>query len=209
MTPLSQFLPRVLVYTPACSEPMLIQALLDTAIDFCEKTAAVRYLAGPEPVPANTASVALCSTNRQLEITMVLRAYLNDEELAPTPADLVRYPAPQTTKPTSYTYAKQGCDTQVILNAFADEDYTLTAEVVVKPTRTAESVPEELFEKWVDAIVAGTLARIYMIPGQPFSAPDAGAYQQARYARMVHNARIDASHGRLRGSLTVKLRPFA
>lgn len=208
MKPLSDFLPRLLVYTPACSEPLAEQALLDAAIEFCERSSTIRYTADPITVIKNIPEYELCAPSNDQSVTRVLRVFLNDEPIEAIMAD-VRTPVPEAPAcPTGYSVIEDDCGLVLRLNVAPDDVYTLTVELALRPTKTAKKVDSRLYTRWMDAVVAGALSRLYAVPGQPFSDAGAALYQASRASRMINSARIEGSYGRVRGSMTIQPRPF-
>lgn len=210
MTLLNQFLPRLLVYVPACSDPLAMQALLDSAIEFCEKTGVISARLDPIYLTPNTTEYELESPLASTEVFLVTKAQLDGQDVTPIMAEQVTLDAPRVARPDKlYVTLNADCTSTVTINALPDQQYQLTMEVFLRPSRSATSVPDVLLTQWVDAVVSGALAKLYMVPGQPFSSPDLAQYYESRTARLTHNARITASYGGVRGGMSVKQRPLA
>jgi hypothetical protein len=209
MKQLSDFFPRLLVYTPACSEPLAQQALLDSAIDFCDRSCVLRYTLDPITTQVGVASYELWAPTSEYEISRVLKVHIEGEPLEPVMAE-VRQPIPEdNAKPSGFYVEESDCGLSLYLNSPPDSVYTLVVEVALRPAKDAKRVDPRLYNRWMDAIVAGALSRVYMVPGQPFSDPSNGLYQAGRAMRFTNNARIEGSYGRVRGSMTIKGRPLA
>jgi hypothetical protein len=112
-------------------------------------------------------------------------------------------------KPRSATVIEQDCTASLVFDKIPDDCYRLDLEVALKPARNATQLDDDLYNRWIEAVVAGALARLYMVPGQPFSDASAGLYQTGRAARLAVNARIEGSYGRVRGTMAVKFRPLS
>jgi len=210
MTSLNQFLPRLLVYVPACSDPLALQALLDSAIEFCEKTGALNARLDTVYLVPDVTVYDLESTIASTEVFAVTKAQIGDEVVDTVLAERVSLDAPKVARPDKiYVTLNTASTSTITLNALPDEAYSLTMEAFLRPVRTATSVPDVLFGRWVDPIVSGALARLYMVPAQAFSSPSLAQYYGARTERLTHNARVNASYGGVRGNMTIKQRPFA
>lgn len=208
MKPLSDFLPRLLIYTPACSEPLAEQALLDAAIDFCERSSVIRYTTDPIAVIENIVEYEICAPSNDQTVARVLKVFLNGEPIEAIMAE-VRTPVPEDpARPSGYSIIEDDCGLTLRLNVIPDDAYTLSVELALRPAKTARKVDSRLYTRWMDAVVAGALSRLYAVPGQPFSDGGAAVYQASRAARMMNSARIEGSYGRVRGSMAVRSRPF-
>lgn len=210
MTLLNQFLPRLLVYVPACSDPLAMQALLDSAIEFCEKTGVISARLDPIYLVPSATEYELESPLTSTEVFLVTKAQIDGQDVTPIMAEQVTLDAPRVARPDKlYVTLNTDCTSTVTINALPDQQYQLTMEVFLRPSRSATSVPDVLLTHWVEAIISGALMKLYMVPGQPFSSPDLAQYYESRTARLTHNARITASYGGVRGGMSVKQRPLA
>lgn len=208
MKQLSAFLPRLLVYTPACSEPLAEQALLDSAIDFCERSCAIRYTADPIPVEEGVTDYVLWAPTNDQTVTRVLKVFLDDHPIEAVMAEK-RTPVPDSPAyPSGYTIIEDDLGLTIRLNQIPDKAYTLVAELALRPTKTARHLDDQLYLNWMDAVVNGALARLYAVPGQPFSNESSSMYYAMKAAKLTNSARIEGSYGRVRGSMAVKPRPF-
>lgn len=61
---------------------------------------------------------------------------------------------------------------------------------VVKPTRKACAVDELLYEEWHDAIVAGALSDLHLMPQQPWTSGQSHLLRRQEFERGVAQARI-------------------
>jgi hypothetical protein len=121
MKPLSDFFPHILPHLPGCSEPLVAQVLLESAVYFC-------------------------------------------------------------------TMSETAVGTQ--------------------PTLTATELDDALFDKWLEYVAAGAVARAMMVPSQPFSDPTRAQFFFARsYAGVALARRLALADASL-GSLRVQSRPF-
>lgn len=208
MKPLSDFLPRLLVYTPACPEPLAEQALLDSAIDFCERSSAIRADADPITVVEGVVDYELYAPSNEQSIARVLKVFLDGERIEAVMAE-VSSPTPEDpARPSGYLVIEDDLGLTLRLNVIPDETYTLNVELALRPTKTAKKLDSRIHTRWMDAVVAGALSRLYAVPGQPFSDAGAAVYQASRAARIMNSARIEGSYGRVRGSMAVRARPF-
>lgn len=208
MKQLSAFLPRLLVYTPACPEPLAEQALVDSAIDFCERSCVIRYTTDPITVEAGSTDYVLWAPNSDQTVTRVLKVFLDDYPIEATMAEK-RTPVPDSPAcPSGYTVIEDDLGLTLRLNQIPDKSYTLIVELALRPTKTARRLDDQLYMNWMDAVVNGALARLYAVPGQPFSNESSSMYYAMKAAKLTNSARIESAYGRVRGSMAVRSRPF-
>lgn len=209
MANLSAFFPRLIPYAPGVSEPLAQQALLDAAIDFCERSYVVTQDLDPMTLPAGTDTVELEPPTGTV-VAAVTRAWFDERLLQATPAAHVFNPFRPDGRPVEY------------YGAFIDDVYCLTVHpapdetkpnallvrVALKPSRSATTVPTLLFDHYADAIVDGALGILLAVPDQPFS-NEAKAFAMAQMARSkAAQAKADSLRGRVQSSMRVKMRTF-
>ncbi len=209
MVPLTSFLPRLLPNVMGCSEPLALQALLDSAIDFCDQSLAVVQTLDPVTLPAGVGSFELDTPN-QTVVAQVLNVWFDGYLVAPQPqfqaTDLAGADG------TPRYYYGQELDEVYNITFLPAPDTTVQNGTLVraalKPTRTATQVPSVLFERYLDAVVAGAQAILHAVQDQPYS-NDQKALLMARTAKSKANAaRVDALHGRVVSSMSVQMRAF-
>lgn len=198
MKKLEYFLPRLLPWCPSAPEPLLYQALIDSAIRFCEESHCVRYITDPITVVADVPEYDIDLPQYQ-DLARVLRVWYGTSPYAlPAlgPTDwvvsdigmLTIYPTPHTALPPGEF---------------------LFMEVATKPTRSATSVADTLWTDWIEGVVGGAVLRICAEPDQPWS-NDANASKGAQaFALWRGKAQFEASKGRVRRDTVVQPRPFA
>ncbi|OLL27469.1 hypothetical protein BTH42_31990 [Burkholderia sp. SRS-W-2-2016] len=75
-------------------------------------------------------------------------------------------------------------------DAAHDRPQAIEVRFTVSPTRRACEIDATLFDDWQPAIADGTLARLYMLPGYPFTAPQLSLVRERAYNVAVNRARI-------------------
>lgn len=71
----------------------------------------------------------------------------------------------------------------------------LDVMVVKKPTDTATVFPREIDTTWYDALIEGFLARMYMHPNKPYSAPQTGMQMRSLFRRRIGYYMAQAKQG--------------
>lgn len=208
MIPTTAFLPRLLPYVIGCTQTMALQALVDSAISFCEDSLVIRQRLDRQLTALGQAEFDIGVTAPQ-SVTRILKVWLDGVEIYPAAADIVNDQVLAQARPRTFYTLPDDTGLMAVLYPVPDKAYTLDAEVALKPTRDAASLHSDLFGTWLEGVVEGAKARLMAIPDQPFSNP---AYAQTcamQAASMAKKARIEGAFGRVRGSLSIKPRLFA
>jgi hypothetical protein len=90
-----------------------------------------------------------------------------------------------------------------------DKAYAAVVNVALRPKITATTLDDDLYNIWIDPLVAMTISKLALIPGQPFTNPGLARYMEEAAARQTVSSRIEGNYGLLRGSMRVRTRPFA
>jgi len=207
MKALSAFLPRVLPYALGCPEPTAVQALTDSAIAFCEESMAVRQFADVFTTVAGVREYDLEAPSQQ-RVARVLRVFCDGSQLqtaasADSPVD-----TQAGGRPGAYYVSRTDSEGMLQLYPTPDRVYSVLVEVAFSPTRSATSVQDDLFDLWVDPVVAGALYRIYSVDGQAYSDPAKAMQQMSKALMLTRKARIEAEYGRVKSTRRVQSRAF-
>lgn len=90
-------------------------------------------------------------------------------------------------RPTHFWIEKE---TQIRLYPIPDVVLPLDIRVVLKPSRSARGIPNFVYQRWVDAFVAGAIYRVTRIPNKEWSNSEQAAFNKNMYEQAVTNARI-------------------
>ena len=207
MKPVTDFFSRITPHVVSCPDPVIQQALVDAAIEFCEKTLIIRYTPDSFPTVAGTATYDFDIPTYQ-EYSRVVYMTIDGKPLSP----LVRSDLPTTptsnSKPTHY-YVTQN-ESELLLNLYPtpDDVYTIDMSIALRPTRDATFLEDDLHRYWLEALAHSTMSRLMAIPGQPYSNPDGAVYHGRKAAMSCRSARIEGNMGRVVGSMTVTPKPL-
>lgn len=150
----------------------------------------------------------LYSPARQ-SVVRIMRASINGRDLAlvgawdaPAPSDAVALPRfLHTTRNESFP--------ELVLTPAPDDAYILRLEVALRPRRNATALAPDLFDLWVDAVVAGAVSAAKRVPDQPFSDLNGAILLHAEFRSHITRARTNAVIGRVNTHTRVRARPFA
>ena len=208
MKPISDFFPRMLPYLPGCSEPLAAQAVLDAAIAFCEDTQAVREQLDSFTTSAGVGAYEL-DTPSQQQVARVFDVVVDGRPMAAIAAEDVGPASEAIGSPMAFYTTRYGSEFLLHLFPTPDGAYNVQVRAALRPTRNATQLEDDLFNLWSDAVLAGAMARVMAIPGQPFSDPAGSAGYSMAATRATNKARVEGNFGRVRAGMRVRGRPFA
>lgn len=219
MKSLGAFLPWVAPHVPGASDPLIEQAVRDACIEFCDATNIVQRVEVQGVLAGEPQYVV--SAPQQQRLVAVLQVAYNSNPLKYAPIDTVEHGAalragydavvdPARGTPMTYYQTTPG-DDAIYLWPVPDTEVSdaLAVRASFAPTRTATQVEDELFDDWLTEIVSGALARLMIIPAQPFTNPKLALEHERAFRAGVGAANAEARRGTGRGGLFVKPRPFA
>jgi hypothetical protein len=206
---LDEFLPRVYLHVPACSDPLARQALVDSCIQFCEKSEVLRQDLDPLTVSANVSSYELTPPEESHTFARILSVVIDGTPLHGVFEHDVKNLRPSSEGPKAFHTTRKDNEFRLHLYPTPDKATTATVHAVLRPTRAATEVDDELFERWVDAVVDGAIARITRLPDQPYSDINYSNMMMRSADEKTVRASNEAGYGRIRGNTAVKMRPLA
>lgn len=210
MVNLSQFFPRLLPYVVGCPEPLAQQALLDAAIEFCNKGNAVSLMLDPITTIKGTATYEI-ETPTQTGVSTVLKLWYDGNVLSPLPYEQALSLFNNPNGAPRFFYG-QYVDEVYSITLLPTPDKTvpngLQIRVALTPTRSATQVHTILYDRYADAIVQGAISTLSAIPDQPFTNLPQAAAAAVRFRAEANLARGEIMHGNVQSSLSVKMRAF-
>jgi hypothetical protein len=209
MVPVSAFLSRLLPNVIGCPEPLAMQALVDSAITFCEQSLIAQTDLDPADVKAGVSQYEL-ELPSQTRLGQVLRVWADNKLLVAAPSFQVTQREPLLGEPLYFF--NRDIDEQVVLHVYPTPNKDATGGLVVRvatvPTRSATQLHSALFQEWNDAIVEGAMARLYDTPGQVFTNEAKALVLMQKVRAKTNVARVEALRGRAVSSLSVTMRGF-
>lgn len=204
MTAITDFYDYVMPHCKGLGKFMAFQAIRDTAIDFCERTLRYRYNHPAIDVVAATSSYTLTpeSGARICDILAVRYNGLpidpaNDADLDDLYADWRTVAGP--------VVAYQGVLDMNAVKLVRTPDASLTGglsvEVAQAPVSNATTVPDWMFNRYRDGLVAGTLARLHALPAKPWTDNGLAVYHGHLYDQAIGRANTDKAQADTRKRL--------
>lgn len=210
MKALSTFYSRILPFLPGCSEPMVDQVLIDSAIDFCEKSLVLRQNLDTFNTVIGVSNYDLDPPSAQHVISRVVSVAVDGKDISAGLAEAIRNDLPTANSIPRGFYTDRTDNTFTLsLSPPPDKKYTVVVGVVLAPAITATQLDDDLYNTWSEPIVNGALARAMMVPDQPFTNFARAEQLTAAAAQKTITARTEGNYGFVRGSMRVRSRPFA
>lgn len=169
MTPLQSFHSLVLPSAIGCPVPTLNQAILSACIDFCERSLIYREKLDSAYTSINVADVEL-DLPSNTRVVKVMQVSLDGSPIDPAGEDDFLGINPNTnrppSKPSTFVYMPNGT---LSFYPIPDAAYSVQAYVALKPSRSATSIDDRLFEDWAECIASGALYRLLTIPSSDWA----------------------------------------
>lgn len=195
----SDFSRFILPEVVGCPDPLLSQAIVQTAFDFCDKTGAWDEMVDEVSIIAGESAYELPSQRGAMPLR-VRDVWINGSRMnsgqVSSGAIGVRYDSA----------AEHG---SITIRPTPSADSAMVLRVIYAPTMTATSLPDILLSRYEQAISAGTKARLMLMPGASWTNPQLAIAHRQMYDAAVTDARIEAAFDRANGSIHIPPVRFA
>lgn len=210
MIPVDSFTRYILSSVPGCAEPSIELAVVNAARAFCVRTQLWRgsvELAVSVEAPTVTVTVPAQSVLHKIESARLLSAG-SELDIEPiTLADLDRLmPGWRTFTQGMGRWYTQEQHGEVTVVPFCAGTLKLTT--VLKPDNTAIELPDFLLDDYQEEIADGALARLLILPKQPFTDPNLAQVHMARFNSRLDELASKSVRGQQRGPLRTRARFF-
>lgn len=211
-TTFSSLASRVLLEVPRCSAPLAEQALLDTSVDFLDKSGIYVVDHASVNLVAGTGTYTLTSPVVDYEVARVQQMWWGNVVVKPDSADrLTQNWEDDSGSPAAYIQETTDSFRLVPMpdaGAVAAQA-TLTIRVVLRPTRAATGVESWIANGWLDALVSGAKARLLAMPETPWANPQFATHYAGLYQAQLCRAQAAGQRSLTRTALSVAMRPAA
>jgi len=206
------FLKEVEPYCPDVLEVVALNAILNSAIEFCRLSTIHRLDMTAIDVINGQAEYAI-SVPADTQLASILQLNYNGISLvAKAMEELASYYTYQdwTTvegQPRGYTQITPGTVTLVPLPT---EDLTggITGRIALMPTRTAATIHDELYNTYLEDIAMGARSRLHYTPGTTYFDMNLAEYCKAKYMNAIESAKIRANKSATRAATRVLFNRF-
>ncbi len=203
MKALSAFRSRVSPRVQGCNDMLIDQAVLDSCIEFCDKSLAVKRMLDAFPLVAEQSQYDLSPPAGQV-VVQVMRVWCDTSELQPVDEDTLASPFQfvqaipgHTRRPAMPGFFSESDPSQLSFYPVPDKAYTVNLRVALRPSRAATQVEDQLFETHIETIVDGALARLYVMPSE-FANPAAAKLHLDKFHAGIDEALLQSSRGNTR-----------
>lgn len=206
------FLKEVMPYCPDVMEAVALNAILNSAIEFCRLSTIHRIdmtaIAGVDgqaeytiTVPSDTQLASIVQLNYG-GIPLVAKA---SEELA----SYYSYQDWTTVEgqPRGYTQITPGTVTLVPIPT-EDLAGAITGRIALMPTRSATTIYDELYNTYIEDIAMGARSRLHYTPGTTYFDMTLAEICRTKYMNGIDSARIRANKGATRATTRVLFNRF-
>lgn len=208
---LDDFFEYILPEVIGCPDPTLRSAVRLAAIDFCRETLAWTEIQDPLALIDGEPNYDIDVPTGAFAYT-VRDVWLGNRRLTPKTMAAMQDAMPQwatasSNEPIYYNAAIERGQIRVFPTP-ANSTGSLVIRTAYVPTIACTTLPDFLGQRHLDVIASGAKSRLMLIPGQPWSNPQQGAYYQTRFPDGVIASRIEEAHDRVPGTITVRPRAF-
>jgi hypothetical protein len=164
MKDFEDFLPDVLIHAAAVPEPTAILYLRRAAQEFCTKTKLWREV---DCLPATGGEFETVCVPPYSALVQLESVSLNGRDLFPLRGD--RHAGRDGGEPDYFTQTGPDQMRLVPCGGSALVGQEMRMSMILKPAEGAEMTADFLYDHHVEAIAAGALSRILMLPNQPYT----------------------------------------
>lgn len=192
MIPFTNWLPDVLPEAPNCPRVTAINAIRQAVITFCQHSRFWRHDMDPMTTVAGVRLYEL-DTPVQTRVVAVRALQLDSQPLTEFNVDALD-------KEDAGWRSRQGLPARysfqdpmtVLLDTIPLAAGVLSATLALKPEQSAAGCDDILYEEYRDAIAAGALARLLMMPGKPWTDPNVASLKQTVFMSHADAAKVRA-----------------
>lgn len=186
----STLVPEVLPEVVGCPDVTIERALRDAAVELCTRGYAWVVEQGADTIAVDDDEFLLELPSRTRLVGVLSIKAGATELIAATREDLDATPVDWRSSAGNwgYTWSSGGA---VRLVGVPDEARTsVWARFAVAPTLESTEIPDELGNRWYQALVAGAKSRLMLMQGTPWWNPELAAIHLSTFMRGVREARL-------------------
>ena len=203
--PYTQWQPFIQVYVPDCPMALIVEAVRQACIEFCQNSRYWRKELDAFYTVATDSEYELI-TPTDSTIADVLLIKVNKEVLEPKTQDdlevIYNEWRDQSGEP-KYFFLKN-TNTSILVPKPIGV-YPVRVLVALKPTQSAQGVDEIIYEEYKDAIKHGALAYLMLMAEKTWSNPNMSAFYQSQFESSIQESKMRAEKGyALRKTFRVK-----
>jgi hypothetical protein len=207
---------RLSPHLASCPHPVIVDQIRLSAIQACERTLIYRHVQTEFNLTPNQFTYTYTKP-ANTDVHAVFEAIMNDKPLERLTLEQALERNPRWADVSQTDEASEPriiCDvTTESYNVFpmpdASKTYKLRLVYALKPTRASTGLEQWVFDELEDCIFHNALQELMLMPNQPWSNADVAGYHAKQYVFKLSERRARANLGTMRGSMSVRMKPFA
>jgi len=205
---LADFLPEILPQVPGCGDLLAKNAVRNALIEFCERTEVWRVELDPIMVVNGVSDYELDPPDSKSVIWRVMNVSYDGMPIDPKTTDDLDAEKPgwRTETGTPFAYFAKDIRRTLRLVYTPDADLVngLVIEAALKPSKTATTVEDALFEEYFDDVAEGALAKLFGIENHPWSSAAKAKYHRDKFDTMISTFSVEGARHGTRAPLRTK-----
>ena len=211
MTP-EGFFPYVLPDVIGCPDPVVSQAVVAAANEFCRETLCWTEMPLPLPLVDGISDYTVSAPDQAMAVT-VRDVWLGSARLEPVSMPALQqrmpdWPTARATRPICYNAAIERGSIRVFPTPMEPGGQALVLRASYAPAMSATVLPDFLGQRFMEVIALGAKARLLMIPGMPWANVRLASEYRTQFEASITKTKIEEAHDRVPGSLSVQPRRF-
>jgi hypothetical protein len=207
MATLQDFYPWVMLDCPNVPNPVMDDAIVKGAREFCKLTHALDSDVVITTVIAQSDYTLTLPTDTEI-ITVKKVQESPTVRLTPASLEYVESQSAASGKPTFYAVVETN-PLSLRLYATPDNVYTYTAKFALMPIPTAAELDDKLLDWYSEGVTAYAKYWLMVQPNKPWSNPDTAAFAYRQFDARVADAKVRRAQWRSDLPTTVQMNPFA
>lgn len=201
------FTNEVQVYFPDLPDLVVLGAVRNAAIEFCEKSLFWTY-EHPSISAVEAVNSYSFSPPSGTEVARIIDGWYDGNTLIFASEERLQgqfsTPWRQTTGAAAFI-TQMGPSSFLLAPAPAGSiANAIRLVVALKPTRTATGIDDMFYSRWLEEIAGGARARLYAVPGHQNFNPALAMQGRRQFATDISTARIERNRGLTRATLAVR-----
>lgn len=214
IAPFTSLFNEVLAELPGVPQPLAVNAIRNSAIDFCEQSKVWVVDVDPMSSISNQANYEY-EPDAGADVIGISQAWYNGVEILPRTSaqlqtELSSYGVPWAKVSGIPSFYNSERADEFILAPYPIEamESAIEMKVILRPSRTSIGMEKWILDKYFQHIAAGAKARLCAMPGKPWSSPDLVNFNINIFNVGTTGASLASSHTQVLPQITVSPSPI-
>lgn len=206
------FLPEVAPFVADCPQVILVNAIRNAAIEFCERTLIWQSNIGAMDLVAGTGEYTI-SVPTDTTLVEIMSAWYNNRLLIPKDQDgltrIFRLDDWRSVEGAPRYFTRTSSSImQLVPRPTENETDVVGVRAALAPTRIATGVDSEVYEDYLMVIAVGARAYLHGMHGQTFYDPGMAMELRRQFMAGIGHARIKVNKGQTRSAPRIEFQYF-